>query len=117
MSGPAHTGGAPTFGQAVRILLLEDDPISVEIVGTDLRLPDSHGAATIETLVRAVGCPVIAITADRDPGMRDSTLACGAFEFMNKGDLTETTLMRLVRLAMMQAGTYRSLRESRQAAA
>jgi diguanylate cyclase (GGDEF)-like protein len=136
----------------VRILLLEDDPISVEIVGTylrridfadvtlhsavqmsaalallaevdfdlvvaDLHLPDSSGAATIATLVKAVGCPVIAITADRDPGMRDSTLACGAFEFLHKGDLTETTLMRLVRLAMMQASSYRSLRESRQAEA
>jgi diguanylate cyclase (GGDEF)-like protein len=49
--------------------------------------------------------------------MRDATLACGAFEFLQKDDLTETTLMRLVRLATMQARTYRSLRESRQAEA
>jgi diguanylate cyclase (GGDEF)-like protein len=140
------------LGQAVRILLLEDDPISVEIVGTylrritfadvelhsavtvadalalleradvdlvvaDLNLPDSSGAATVESLVRAVGCPVIAITADRDPGLRDTTLGCGAFEFLHKGDLTEATLMRLVRLATMQARTYRSLRESREAEA
>ncbi|HJS21208.1 MAG TPA: response regulator, partial [Steroidobacteraceae bacterium] len=132
--------------------MLEDDPISVEIVGAylraisfadvklhsavqlsdalallahvdvdlvvaDLHLPDSHGAATIRSLVSAVGCPVIAITADRDPGLRDATLACGAFEFLQKDDLTETTLMRLVRLATMQARTDRSLRESRQAEA
>jgi diguanylate cyclase (GGDEF)-like protein len=143
---------SPQFGQAVCILLLEDDPISVEIVGAylraigfadvtlhsavtlsdalallarfdvdlvvaDLHLPDSSGAATIKSLVNAVGCPVIAITADRDPGMRDATLGCGAFEFLQKDDLTETTLRRLVRLAMMQARTYRSLRESRQAEA
>src|SRR5918992_1447139 len=142
----------PPLGQAVRILLLEDDPISVEIVGTylrriefadvelhsavtaadalallaradvdlvvaDLNLPDSSGAATVQSLVQAVGCPVIAITADRDPGLRDATLACGAFEFLHKGDLTEATLMRLVRLATMQARTYRSLRESREAEA
>jgi diguanylate cyclase (GGDEF)-like protein len=142
----------PPLRQAVRILLLEDDPISVEIVGTylrrtvfaevelhtavtaaealsllaradvdlvvaDLHLPDSSGAATVASLVRAVGCPVIAITADRDPGLRDATLACGAFEFLQKGDLTEATLMRLVRLATMQARTYRSLRESREAEA
>ena len=140
----------PTPSHGVRILLLEDDPISVEIVGTylrrigfaqvelhtavtaadalallaradvdlvvaDLHLPDSAGAATVASLVRAVGCPVIAITADRDPGLRDATLACGAFEFLHKGDLTEATLMRLVRLATMQARTYRSLRESREA--
>src|SRR5688572_2293238 len=142
----------PPLRQAVRILLLEDDPISVEIVGTylrrtmfaevelhtavtaaealsllaradvdlvvaDLHLPDSSGAATVASLVQAVGCPVIAITADRDPGLRDATLACGAFEFLSKRDLTEATLMRLVRLATMQARTYRSLRESREAEA
>ena len=139
---------APALGPAVRILLLEDDPISVEIVGTylrrtsfahvdvlvattladalallsqadvelvvsDLYLPDSSGAATVQSLVQATACPVIAITADRDPRLRDATLDCGAFEFLQKGDLTEATLMRLVRLAAMQAHTYRSLRESR----
>ena len=136
------------LAQAVRILLLEDDPISVEIVGTylrriafadvelysagtaadalallaksdvdlvvaDLNLPDSCGAATVQSLVQAVGCPVIVITADRDPGLRDTTLDCGAFEFLPKSDLSEATLMRLVRLATMQARTYRSLRESK----
>ena len=143
---------APVLGPAVRILLLEDDPISVEIVGTylrrtpfaqvdvhvavtladalshlsqadvelvvsDLYLPDSAGAATVESLVKATACPVIAITADRDPRLREATLDCGAFEFLQKGDLTEATLMRLVRLAAMQARTYRSLRESREAEA
>jgi diguanylate cyclase (GGDEF)-like protein len=142
----------PPLGPAVRVLLLEDDPISVEIVGTylrritfadvelhiaitladalallaqadvelvvaDLYLPDSSGAATVGSLVQMTGCPVIAITADRDPGLRDATLASGAFEFLQKGDLTEATLMRLVRLATMQARTYRSLRESREAEA
>ena len=140
----------PPSGQAVCILLLEDDPISVDIVGAylqaisfadvklhsaataaealallarvdvdlvvaDLNLPDSAGAATVASLVQAVGCPVIAITADRNPDLREATLACGAFEFLSKSDLTATTLARLVRLAMMQARTYRSLRESRQA--
>src|SRR5688500_11322480 len=142
----------PPLGPAVRILLLEDDPISAEIVGTylrrttfadvelqvavtlgealarlaqadvelvvaDLHLPDSAGASTVDSLVQVTGCPVIAITADRDPGLRDTTLACGAFEFLQKDDLTEATLMRLVRLATMQARTYRSLRESREAEA
>ena len=139
-------------GHSVRILLLEDDPVSVEIVGTylrlnafaqvevhtavslsealallgrvdvelvvaDLHLPDSAGEDTVAALVRAVGCPVIAITGDLDPGLRDATLACGAFEFLQKRDLTHSTLMRLVRLAMMQARTYRSLRESKEAEA
>jgi diguanylate cyclase (GGDEF)-like protein/PAS domain S-box-containing protein len=131
----------------VRILLLEDDPISVELVGSylrhiafrdcelrsagtlgealtllgqievdlvisDLNLPDSAGAATIEALVNAVSCPVIAITADVDPAMREETLARGAYDFLQKGRLTEATLTQLVRLAAMQARTFRSLRES-----
>jgi diguanylate cyclase (GGDEF)-like protein/PAS domain S-box-containing protein len=150
--GPEFVERTPPLAQAVRILLLEDDPISVEIVGTylrriafadvelysagtaadalallaksdvdlvvaDLNLPDSCGAATVQSLVQAVGCPVIVITADRDPGLRDATLACGAFEFLPKTDLSEATLMRLVRLATMQARTYRSLRESKVAEA
>ena len=134
-------------GQALRILLLEDDAIGVEIVGayvqriefarthfhhagtlaealallarvdvdlviSDLHLPDSSGAATVDALVRVVGCPVIAITSALDPGLREATLACGAYEFLHKSDLTEATLTRLVRLAAMQARTFRSLRES-----
>src|SRR6185503_12136687 len=47
-----------------------------------------------------------------DPAMREATLACGAYEFLHKSELTEATLARLVRLAVMQAHTFRSLRES-----
>ncbi len=138
---------APPFGEAVRVLLLEDDPISEEIVGTylrriageeaqllragtladalallaqsevdlvvsDLHLPDTEGAATIEALVRAVTCPVIAITSAREDELRDATLACGAYDFLHKSELTEAALTRLVRLAVMQARTFRSLRQS-----
>ena len=44
--------------------------------------------------------------------MREATLACGAYEFLHKSELTEATLARLVRLAVMQAHTFHSLRES-----
>ena len=133
--------------QTVHILLLEDDLISVEIVGTylrriespqpqfhtagtlaealaflaksevdlviaDLHVPDSAGAITVGDLVRVVGCPVIAITSDLNPRLREATLACGAYDFLHKSDLTEETLSRLVRLAAMQARTFHSLRES-----
>ena len=108
--------------QTVHILLLEDDLISVEIVGTylrriespqpqfhtagtlaealaflaksevdlviaDLHVPDSAGAITVGDLVRVVGCPVIAITSDLNPRLRDATLACGAYDFLQKADL------------------------------
>ena len=144
---PDFPKGVPPLGEGVRILLLEDDPISVELVGaylrhmefrdselhsagtlgealallaqtevdlviSDLHLPDSAGAATIEALVSAVTCPVIAITSDMDPAMREETLARGAYDFLQKGKLTEATLTQLVRLAAMQARTFKSLRES-----
>jgi diguanylate cyclase (GGDEF)-like protein/PAS domain S-box-containing protein len=137
----------PVLAEPVRILLVEDERISAEIVTAylrriaptgselhgaeslaaalavlaraevdlviaDLHLPDSAGAATIAALVRVVGCPVIAITSDIDPGLRDATLACGAYDFLHKGDLAESTLGRLVRLAAVQARTFRSLRDS-----
>ena len=134
-------------GQPLRILLIEDDPISVEIVGSylkridftraelhssatlagalellaqreidlvisDLHLPDAAGAATIAALVKVVACPVIAITSDSEPTLRDETLAAGAYEFLHKRGLSEAVLSRLVRLAAMQASTFRSLRDS-----
>ena len=109
----------PALGEALRVLLIEDDPIMVEIVGSylrrnsftqcelyskatlteglaflaqietdlvisDLHLPDSAGEATINALVNAVGCPVIAITSDLHPALRDATLTCGAYDFLHK---------------------------------
>jgi len=134
-------------GEPLRLLLIEDDPIMVEIVGSylgrisftqcalhstptlteglallarleidlvisDLHLPDSAGEATINALVSAVGCPVIAITSDLHPALRAATLSCGAYDFLHKSDLSEAALSRLVRLAAMQARTFRSLRKS-----
>ena len=137
----------PLGDAALRVLLVEDDPIMVEIVGTylrrisfiqselhskatlsgalkllggleidlviaDLHLSDSEGEATIAALVGKVGCPVIAITSARSPELREVTLACGAYDFLHKSELTESSLSRLVRLAAMQARTFRSLRNS-----
>ena len=131
----------------VRVLLLEDDPLSVEIVAgylrsisfaearfhscrtlaealeylknaevdlviSDLHLPDSAGARTIEALAQQVGCPVIAITSDLTPRLREATIAAGAYDFLPKVELTQGTLTRLMRLAWMHTRTFRSLRES-----
>ncbi|HZO04579.1 MAG TPA: EAL domain-containing protein [Burkholderiales bacterium] len=147
LARPDFSQSVPPFAQAVRVLLLEDDPISVEIVGTylrrvtfvdpelhsagtladalalaaqvevdlvitDLHVPDSRGTVTVEALVRTVECPVIAITSDLDAALREATLARGAYDFVHKDQLTEATLERLVRLAAMQARTFRSLRDS-----
>jgi diguanylate cyclase (GGDEF)-like protein len=131
----------------VRILLIEDEPMSAELVraflasitwaapmvetaGTlrealarltleqfdlvisDLNLPDSRGIATLQAVARACDRLIIVLTANDDPGLREQALECGAYDLMQKGRLTGAALDRLVRLATVQAGSVRSLRDS-----
>ena len=83
-----------------------------DLVIADLNLPDCTGALTIDRLVAACRQPVIALTADPDPGLRAQVLARGAYDFLAKGRLDEGALPQLVRLAALQARTLASLRES-----
>jgi diguanylate cyclase (GGDEF)-like protein len=132
---------------AVRILLIEDEPISAEIVAafvspirwaratvetagslrealarlrlerfdlviTDLDLPDSRGLATLQAVTRACDRLVIVLTGSEEPGLREQAVECGAYELLRKGGLTAAALERLLRLAMVQPATARSLRDS-----
>ena len=83
-----------------------------DLVIADLHLPDSPGLATIESLVRVCQNPVIALTADDDPVLRERAMASGAYDFLLKGQLDAGALERLVRLAALQANTFHSLRAS-----
>jgi diguanylate cyclase (GGDEF)-like protein/PAS domain S-box-containing protein len=83
-----------------------------DLVVADLHLPDSPAEATIGELVRACDQPIIALTADSDPEARARALASGAYDFLNKGQPSDRSLERLVRLAALQARTLASLRSS-----
>ncbi len=83
-----------------------------DLVLADLGLPDSSGLATLQRLVVSSTCPVIVLTASDDAGIRDAALFTGAYEFLHKRDFDAEVLARLVRLAAIQATTFRSLRES-----
>ena len=83
-----------------------------DLVVADLHLPDSRGDATIAALARECPQPIIALTADPDPGLRAAVLEKGAYDFVTKGKLNGGTLERLVRLAALQARTLASLRAS-----
>ena len=131
----------------VRVLLIEDEPVSAEIaraylahikwaalvvetagtlrealallrlqqfdlVISDLNLPDSDGIATLQAVARACDRLIIVLTGNDDPELREQALECGAYDLMQKGGLSEAALDRLVRLATVQGGTVRSLRES-----
>src|SRR5688572_7489205 len=83
-----------------------------ELVLADLGLPDSSGLGTLEALIAATTCPIIVLTANEDPGIREAALGAGAYEFLHKKAFDAEVLARLVRLAGIQARTFRALRES-----
>jgi diguanylate cyclase (GGDEF)-like protein/PAS domain S-box-containing protein len=83
-----------------------------DLVLADLGLPDSSGLATLQRLVVSTSCPVIVLTASDDAGIREAAFGAGAYEFLHKRDFDADVLARLVRLAAIQATTFRSLRES-----
>ena len=82
------------------------------LILTDLNLPDCAGVATVEALTRSGEQLVIVLTGDRDPALRAAALDCGAYDFLSKDNLSAAALERLVRLASIQAHTFRTLRES-----
>lgn len=67
----------------------------------DLGLPDSNGTAALETLhAAAPEVPIVVLTGlgDRSAGMR--AVAAGAQDYLVKGDVTPTSLLRAVRYSV-----------------
>jgi len=108
LSGRPLLSAAQTLDQALEALRAA----AFDLVLTDLGLPDSMGLETLERIAAVTACPIIVLTAADEPGIREDALAAGAYEFMQKWDLDSEMLSRLVRLAAMQARTFRSLRQS-----
>jgi diguanylate cyclase (GGDEF)-like protein len=131
----------------VRILLIEDDPDSADLVASqlaciewacpmvetaatlrealarltlerfdlvisDLNLPDSEGLATLRAVARACDRLIIVVTANDEPGLREQARELGAYDLLHKSRFTQAGLERLLRLASVQAGSGRPLRES-----
>ncbi|HEX6265777.1 MAG TPA: response regulator, partial [Burkholderiales bacterium] len=97
-----------TLREALARLTLEH----FDIVIIDLNLPDSTGIATLQAVARTCDRLIIVLTARHDPGLREEALEHGAYELMQKESLSEAALERLLRLATVQAGAARSLRDS-----
>ncbi|MGH8670005.1 MAG: PAS domain S-box protein, partial [Burkholderiales bacterium] len=99
---------AGTLAEALRKLAAE----SFGLVLADLNLPDASGLKAVEALARSGEQLIIVLTGNRDPGMRAAAIEAGAYDFLSKDDLSAAALERLVRLASIQANTFRSLRAS-----
>jgi diguanylate cyclase (GGDEF)-like protein/PAS domain S-box-containing protein len=83
-----------------------------DLVLADLNLPDSKGLDTLDRLVEATDRLVVVLTGEDLPDLQEAAIARGAYDFLHKSQLSRATLGRVVRLAAMQANTFRSLRDS-----
>jgi diguanylate cyclase (GGDEF)-like protein/PAS domain S-box-containing protein len=108
LSGRPELSAVETVAEALEALRITN----FDLVFADLGLADSWGLETLERIAAVASCPIIVLTAADDPGIREAALAAGAYEFLQKWDLDSAMLERLVRLATIQARTFRSLRQS-----
>ncbi|CAN5690940.1 SpoIIE family protein phosphatase [soil metagenome] len=94
--GAYSTTWARTLQEALASLSAETTCVLL-----DLGLPDSQGTGALEAITRAApAVPIVVLTGlgDRSAGMR--AVAAGAQDYLVKGDVTPTALLRSVRYAV-----------------
>jgi len=82
------------------------------LIIADLNVLDSAGVDTVRALAPAALQPIMVLTADPDPALRQACLEAGAYDFLTKDEISAAALERLVRLATIQSDIQRALRES-----
>jgi diguanylate cyclase (GGDEF)-like protein/PAS domain S-box-containing protein len=97
-----------TLGGALQML----ERGEFDLVIADLNLPDSRGIETLERLVQRTDSLIVVLTIEESPALREAAFALGAYDFLHKSNLSKVVLGRIMRLATLQANTFRSLRES-----
>jgi len=83
----------------------------LDLVLADLNLPDSAGTATLSRILQATDLLVIVITSDEGAALREDCLEIGAYDFLHKSRINRDALRGILRLATLQANTFRSLRD------
>ena len=78
-----------------------------DLVIADLNLPDSMGLETLDRLTQATDRLIIVLTVENDPALRETAIARVAYDFLHKSQLSRARLGQVVRLATMQANTFR----------
>jgi len=89
------------------------DAAPVDLLLLDLGLPESEGAETFERVRdRTADVPVVVLTNLRDDETAVELLKRGAQDYLNKGDLSETELVKSVRYALERRRQNRELRKT-----
>ena len=83
-----------------------------DLILADLNLPDSKGLDTLDRLVAATDCLIVVLTVEDSPALYEKAIARGAYDFLHKSQLNRASLGQILRLAALQANSFRSLRES-----
>jgi DNA-binding NarL/FixJ family response regulator len=108
VSSSSLVESAGTLGAALQML----ERGEFDLVIADLNLPDCQGIETLERLVKETESLIVVLTIEESPQLREAAFALGAYDFLQKSHLSKAVLGRIVRLATLQANTFRSLRES-----
>jgi PAS domain S-box-containing protein len=91
-------------------MLKTDKP---DVVLLDINLPDSHGLATVENVLKeAPGVPVIVLTGAGDEELGIQAVKAHASDYLVKGQIDEKLLARSIRYAIERKNAEDALRES-----
>ncbi len=97
--GHATAFAVATLGDAVAVL--GSDKFDVCLL--DLTLPDSVGLATMRAIHKAQPyLPIVVLTGQEDPWMALAAMKMGAQDFLVKGHLDPTSVVRALRFAMLR---------------
>ncbi len=100
-----------SVGQALTSLTAED----FQIILLDLSLPDGHGFGTIERMRKvAANIPIVVLTGLDDERIAIKALQGGAQDYLVKGQMSSTLLIRSIRYAIERKRSEEELRDERE---
>ena len=88
------------------LTLLREHP--VDVVFTDLNLPDASGREAVQRLVAGAEVPVLALTGQQDPTLEAQLLKDGACHVVAKDDLTPSAIAEALHRWVRDKGGARS---------
>jgi signal transduction histidine kinase len=101
---------ATTLGAGIGMV----EEVQPDCVLLDLGLPDSEGVETLERLLRASpDLPVVVLTGRDDEGLGSTLVQAGAQDYLAKGDVRPSVLLRTIRHAIERSRIHKALMDAR----